>query len=189
RNASGGDPEDGRGGSGGEVIAVGAELVALPGGRTVRTPTGVSGPDVRSAAFTPDGRVLALGLADQRVLLWDVERGTRLGVLSVKGLRPPLRFSPDGQVLVTAGDGVRLWDMATQREIGALPIAVTALDLAFSPDGRILNAVARDGSVSHLPVEPSLVAESVCARVGSGLSAAEWERLIPGISYRETCGG
>ncbi|MGW3369371.1 protein kinase domain-containing protein [Streptosporangium canum] len=192
-DGSGGDPEGGRGGLGGEVIAVGAELVALPGGlpggRTVRTPTGVSGPDVQSAAFTPDGRVLALGLADQRVLLWNVERGARLGVLSVKGLQPPLRFSPDGRVLVTAGDGVRLWDMATQREIGVLPIAVTALDLAFSPDGRILNAVARDGSVSHLPVEPSLVAESVCARVGSGLSAAEWERLIPGISYRETCGG
>ncbi|MFI6797102.1 protein kinase domain-containing protein [Streptosporangium canum] len=189
RDGSGGDPEGGRGGLEGEVIAVGAELVALPGGRTVRTPTGVSGPDVQSAAFTPDGRVLALGLADQRVLLWDIESGARLGVLSVKGLQPPLRFSPDGRVLVTAGDGVRLWDMATQREIGALPIAVTALDLAFSPDGRILNAVARDGSVSHLPVEPSLVAESVCARVGSGLSAAEWERLIPGISYRETCGG
>ncbi|MET8335528.1 serine/threonine-protein kinase [Streptosporangium canum] len=188
-DGSGGDPEGGGDGSEGEVIAVGAELVALPGGRTVRTPTGVSGPDVRSAAFTPDGRVLALGLADQRVLLWDVERGARLGVLSVKGLQPPLRFSPDGRVLVTAGDGVRLWDMATQREIGALPIAATALDLAFSPDGRILNAVARDGSVSHLPVEPSLVAESVCARVGSGLSAAEWERLIPGITYRETCGG
>ncbi|MEV4250722.1 serine/threonine-protein kinase [Streptosporangium canum] len=188
-DGSGGTPEGGRDGLGGEMIAVGAELVALPGGRTVRTPTGVSGPDVQSAAFTPDGRVLALGLADQRVLLWDVERGARLGVLSVKGLQPPLRFSPDGRVLVTAGDGVRLWDMATQREIGALPIAVTALDLAFSPDGRILNAVARDGSVSHLPVEPSLVAESVCARVGSGLSAAEWERLIPGISYRETCGG
>ncbi|MFI6888924.1 protein kinase domain-containing protein [Streptosporangium canum] len=188
-DGSGGEPEGGGDGSGGEVIAVGAELVALPGGRTVRTPTGVSGPDVRSAAFTPDGRVLALGLADQRVLLWDVERGARLGVLSVKGLQPPLRFSPDGRVLVTAGDGVHLWDMATQREIGALPIAVTALDLAFSPDGRILNAVARDGSVSHLPVEPSLVAESVCARVGSGLSAAEWERLIPGITYRETCGG
>ncbi|MEU7990364.1 serine/threonine-protein kinase [Streptosporangium canum] len=188
-DGSGGEPEGGGDGSGGEVIAVGAELVALPGGRTVRTPTGVSGLDVRSAAFTPDGRVLALGLADQRVLLWDVERGARLGVLSVKGLQPPLRFSPDGRVLVTAGDGVHLWDMATQREIGALPIAVTALDLAFSPDGRILNAVARDGSVSHLPVEPSLVAESVCARVGSGLSAAEWERLIPGITYRETCGG
>ncbi|MFD8532993.1 serine/threonine-protein kinase [Streptosporangium canum] len=188
-DGSGGDPEGGGDGSGGEVIAVGAELVALPGGRTVRTPTGVSGPDVRSAAFTPDGRVLALGLADQRVLLWDVERGARLGVLSVKGLQPPLRFSPDGRVLVTAGDGVHLWDMATQREIGALPISVTALDLAFSPDGRILNAVTRDGSVSHLPVEPSLVAESVCARVGSGLSAAEWERLIPGIAYRETCGG
>ncbi|MEV0424246.1 serine/threonine-protein kinase [Streptosporangium canum] len=188
-DGSGGEPEGGGDGSGGEVIAVGAELVALPGGRTVRTPTGVSGPDVRSAAFTPDGRVLALGLADQRVLLWDVERGARLGVLSVKGLQPPLRFSPDGRVLVTAGDGVHLWDMATQREIGALPIAVTALDLAFSPDGRILNAVARDGSVSHLPVEPSLVAQSVCARVGSGLSAAEWERLIPGITYRETCGG
>lgn len=186
---SGGGSVGGGDGSGGEVIAVGAELVALPGGRTVRTPTGVSGPDVRSAAFTPDGRVLALGLADQRVLLWDVERGARLGVLSVKGLQPPLRFSPDGRVLVTAGDGVHLWDMTTQREIGALPIAVTALDLAFSPDGRILNAVARDGSVSHLPVEPSLVAESVCARVGSGLSAAEWERLIPGITYRETCGG
>ncbi|ACZ83821.1 WD40 repeat domain-containing serine/threonine protein kinase [Streptosporangium roseum] len=185
----GGDPVGGRdGGSGGEVISVGAELVALPGGRTVSAPAGVSGPDVQSAAFTPDGRVLALGLADQRVLLWDVERGARLGVLSVKGLQQPLRFSPDGRVLVTAGDGVRLWDTATQREIGALPLAATALDLAFSPDGRVLNAVARDGSVSRLPVEPSMVAESVCARVGSGLSAAEWERLIPGIPYRETCG-
>ncbi|MDP9863296.1 MULTISPECIES: serine/threonine-protein kinase [Streptosporangium] len=191
----GGSPGAGQGqgrdgGAGRGVLSAGAELVALPGGRTLRGPAGVGGPDVRAAAFSPDGRVLALGLADQRVLLWDVERGARLGVLGVRGSQQLLRFSPDGRVLVTAGDGdgVRLWDLAAQREIGSLPAGATALDLAFSPDGRVLNAVARDGSVSRLPVDPSLVAESVCARTGTGLRAAEWERLIPGVPYRETCG-
>ncbi|WP_433250728.1 WD40 repeat domain-containing serine/threonine protein kinase [Streptosporangium sp. CA-135522] len=144
-------------------------------------------PDVRATAFTPDGRVLALSLDDQRVLLWDAGRGTRLGALGVQGAQRILRFSPDGRLLVTVGDDVRLWDVAAQREIGVLPVGANVLDLAFGPDGRTLNAVAPDGSVGRLPVDPSLLAESVCARAGSGLPEREWRHLIPGVPYRETC--
>ncbi|MFF5211198.1 WD40 repeat domain-containing serine/threonine-protein kinase [Streptosporangium sp. NPDC000396] len=190
-DSGGGSAGDLGGGSGEfrgrEMISAGADVVTLPDGKITRNPAGISGRDVSAAAFTPDGRTLAWGLGE-RVVLWDVERGARLGVLNVKGFQSTLRFSPDGRVLLTVGERVRLWDMATRREIGLLPADTNALDLAFSPDGRIVNAVARDGSVSRFPVEPALVAESVCARVGSGLSAAEWSHLIPDVPYRETCG-
>src|SRR5262249_33888441 len=53
-------------------------------------------------------------------------------------------FSPNGQILVTAGgnSAPRLWDVATHRQIGTLPTGTGGhhfvAALAFSPNGKIL---------------------------------------------------
>jgi len=68
-----------------------------------------------SAAFSPDGRTLALGgMQDRRIILWELSERTPRKMLD--GAGGPVRclaFSPDGKVLAsTAYNGIELWSLA-----------------------------------------------------------------------------
>lgn len=106
----------------------------------------------RTLAFSPDGKLLAVGTAANGVTLWNVTNGKKIatlgnadnsGVLS-------LAFSPDSGTLAT-GDTysrVKLWDVASQTEIATLSGHTSiVLGLAFSPDGRLLASGSGDGSL------------------------------------------
>lgn len=114
---------------------------------------------VDAAAFSPDGKVLAVaGWAGNRgngyVQLWDartqklrrVLRGLSCGRFGM----PSLAFSPDGRLLAApAAHTVKIWDARTghlQRTLRGFEDETMAV--AFSPDGRTL-AVA-SGTASSL---------------------------------------
>jgi WD40 repeat protein len=69
-----------------------------------------------SVAFSPDGRRLAVGLADGRVQLWDFRRQMLVGVL--KGHQQPvwdLAFNPGDDTLVSVSpDELRVWRVTGQ---------------------------------------------------------------------------
>ena len=72
----------------------------------------VNGAD--SAAFSPDGALLATAGRDNHIKLWDMATGTQLATL--EGHERPvltLSFSPDGALLASgSGDNtVRLWGL------------------------------------------------------------------------------
>jgi WD40 repeat protein len=100
------------------------------------------GHQVYSLAFSPDGRTLASGSKDGRLMLWNVTTGKEIGALkgqddSVWGLA----FSPDGMVLASGQWGkVKLWDVATRKEITRLAHDRPVHGVAFSPDGKTLAA-------------------------------------------------
>ena len=67
-------------------------------------------------AFSPDGKTLATGNADDTVRLWDVATHRQIG-RPLTGHTEPVNsvaFSPDGKTLASGSDDgtVRLWDVA-----------------------------------------------------------------------------
>jgi WD40 repeat protein len=108
---------------------------------------------VAALAFSPDGRMIALGhlTESDNVRLWETATGKLLGTLS--GHTSKVRsvaFSPDGRTLATASDdqSIGLWDPARQTPIHRLVGHEGKVrQLAFSPDGRTLASCSNDHSV------------------------------------------
>ena len=95
--------------------------------------------EVRSVAFSPDGKILASSVRHGTVKLWDTETGANISTLEDAG--GPVAFSPDGKMLALCGDvqEIKLWDLETETDIMALRgNAGAVFDLAFSPDGTTL---------------------------------------------------
>jgi WD40 repeat protein len=119
-------------------------------------------------AFSPDGRLLATGYAEDRprdeptptdtVRLWDVTTGKPL-----RSLRPALDvpaqivFSPDGELLAASGywqNPPQLWDATDGKEVRRFTGYEDAQrnwdewnPVAFSPDGALLAAGGKDNVV------------------------------------------
>ena len=107
-------------------------------------PCGYSG---NRPAFSPDGKILAVGTRERgwAIELWDLHRHERVKVLQDTVATGPLAFSPDGTTLASAGGAeVKLWDVATGkllRTFGGHQHAI--LTIAFTPDGK--RVVSTDG--------------------------------------------
>jgi hypothetical protein len=107
-----------------------------------------------SVAFSPDGKTLAVGSADNFVRLWELGNPSAvlLGSLEHKRGVSSVAFSPDGQTLATGS-----WD--ANARLWKLSASGTALDelrdhkknlvlsVAFSPDGQILATGSSDSRV------------------------------------------
>jgi WD40 repeat protein len=92
-------------------------------------------------AFSPDGALLALGLFEQQIRLWDVANGEPVFTFDrqEENRTKRMAFSPDGTLLaVGVIDGtVRLVDIASGNILKTLAYRgeTDIHDLAFSPDG------------------------------------------------------
>ncbi len=110
---------------------------------------------VEAVAFAPDGRTLASCGWDQSVHLWDVagvlngKPGSEPVVLGHDSVRFALGFSPDGSLLVAAGqNSLTIWRRTAGRYIPrARTEGETFRCVAFSPDGQTLALGCDDGSI------------------------------------------
>jgi WD40 repeat protein len=99
-----------------------------------------------SAAFSPDGTLLALSGLGGEVLLLDVAAGevhTRLRLASKNHWAYQTAFSPDGSRLAigTAQGTIGFWDVATGERVGEIegrPTLAGVRTFALSPDGTAL---------------------------------------------------
>jgi WD40 repeat protein len=104
---------------------------------------------VYSVAFSPDGKLLASGGADNTIILWDVETREPIGQPLTGHLDwvTTVAFSPDGKILASgsADTTIILWDVATRQRVGQ-PLKAHPSEFAwvmsvdFSPDGKTLAA-------------------------------------------------
>ncbi|SEH07320.1 nSTAND1 domain-containing NTPase [Candidatus Venteria ishoeyi] len=113
-------------------------------GQMLFTLAGHEGP-VLDAQFSPDQQSIALVATislDGSARLWELDKGTQQSLLQYSGFSGELyalAFSPDGQMLATAGnDGLAwLWDSATGKHLVTLAGHEDRIQhLQFSPDGR-----------------------------------------------------
>lgn len=103
-----------------------------------------------TAAFSPDGSLLASGTNNGTGRIWDMEtlqeRNSLKGNFSSLAY---LAFSPDGKLLAgITGRIIRLWDAATGEEVRQLKgHALDVNSLAFSPDGTTLVSGSQDKTI------------------------------------------
>ncbi|WP_254563524.1 WD40 repeat domain-containing protein [Oscillatoria sp. HE19RPO] len=106
---------------------------------------------IQSLAFSPDGRFIALGGGrnDPRIEIWDLQREKRIRHWKTYQNRVlALAFSPDGNTLVSSGDGgaIEVWDVQEGQLLHQfLEHRSNVLSLAISPDGRNLVSGGLDG--------------------------------------------
>ena len=109
---------------------------------------------IASAAFRPDGKLVATGASDGRVKLWNPETGLLLLTIDCQGRPIGLAFTSDGQRLVTgqingvievfdASNGRRLWSKDPYKHGGYCGIAVSADSKTVAGGGDRLCGVFR----------------------------------------------
>jgi WD40 repeat protein len=148
-----------------------------------------------SADFSPDGKLIASGSADNAIIIWDVETGQPVGQrLSNHG--GPVRrvaFSSDGMQLASAGfdNLVFLWDVESGQAIGG-PVALygnNAMDVAFSPEGSHLVSSSVDGTITISDVNLDSWIERACDITNRNMRQEEWDLFFEDLAFRETCRG
>ncbi|EEF60702.1 c-type cytochrome domain-containing protein [Pedosphaera parvula] len=106
---------------------------------------------IYALALSPDGKILATGSYDQKIILWNVETGKEIKTLSGhNGAIFGLAFRPDGKILASASADrtVKLWDVATGERRDTLSQPTKEVyAVAFSPDGKRLMAGGVDNRI------------------------------------------
>jgi WD40 repeat protein len=105
---------------------------------------------VQSVAFSADGRRLAVGTVNYRLIVWDLLTGERQLVMQAHRDRVfAVAFSADGRRLASGSYDrtVKVWDSGTGQELRTITAGQDVLDVAMSPDGGRVAYVVADGRV------------------------------------------
>jgi len=97
--------------------------------------------DVSDVSFSPDGRYIAGGSTNKKVIIWNSATGRVIREMAGhKGFVSTVCFSPDGRYIASAGMGYRnsfrLWDAASGRLVQAMAGRNQGINaVVFSSDG------------------------------------------------------
>jgi WD40 repeat protein len=139
---------------------------------------------VTAACFSRDSRRVAIATTNGMVRLRELETGTEIFCVAHAGTVRCLEFSPDGQRLLTAGDGgvARVWNAADGTPLTpAMLHAGPVRHATFSPDGRQVVTGSDDKTMQVWDAKSgALVGESIqlLSRVMSAALNADGTRIL-----------
>jgi WD40 repeat protein len=110
--------------------------------------------EIRSVAFSPDGKLAAAGIRYGGVRVWNLNDQKEVASLKAhNGETWAVAFTPDGKTLASGGGDwnkpgeVRLWNVDTWKERAKLQHSGEVLCLSISADGNYLAAGSWDRTV------------------------------------------
>ncbi|MBI5961386.1 MAG: WD40 repeat domain-containing protein [Chloroflexi bacterium] len=101
-------------------------------------------------AFSPDSKMLAVGLLDRLIRLYDLETEEMIELVGHTDSVWSVAFSPNGSMLASGAydSTVRLWNVATGEELYTFTGPTGWINsVAFSPDGTLIAAGEADNKV------------------------------------------
>ncbi len=153
---------------------------------------------ILSVAFHPTKNLIAFGveMAKEKrgvVKIFDLDSKKITKELSGhKAGISDLEFSPDGQLLASAGLDSKL-QMWVVEHVNDLPIEMEnnngyVWDIAFSKDSNYLLAASNNGEIRVWPTDPKMLADKVCPNITRNMTDEEWSIYVGGtIPYESTC--
>jgi WD40 repeat protein len=98
-----------------------------------------------ASSFSADGTRLVTGSREGDVIVWDPATG---GIIGSFGPQPGLEWcdvSPDGNRVVSGGDGAALWDVASGGREAVLSLSPPVRWCGFSADGEVVAGLDNQG--------------------------------------------
>jgi len=162
------------------------------GAAIVRKLWSVPLPHASTAAFSPDGRLLAGGASSGetpgRVGIWDVATGTLRASLCDRGVTV-VRWTPDGRSLVLGLDdgAIAVWDDVNGGGASVTPLVraedVEQIDdMDVRPDGREIAVAAGEKGLLRFELEPRSAAAPARARL-KGRPAPAPKDAVASVAY------
>jgi WD40 repeat protein len=172
-------------------VASGKELRRL-GETTARSNPYAPARSIYCLAYSPDGKSLAAGGADQLIHIWDVDTGKeRYRLQGHLGPVTCVAFSADGKTVASGSSDqtIRIWDLAARRESRQISGPDTVYAIAFSRDAKVLASGGADGYVRlwqvatgrelrFLAAHPDGVHAVAFSRDGNVLASAGQDKTI-----------
>jgi WD40 repeat protein len=112
---------------------------------------------ISGMVFHPDSEILATSSWDNTIILWDVEKGEKIRMLTGHTANVfCLAFSPDGESIVSGDDDgfIKIWKTSTGesiKDIPAHPSRVTSIKI--SPDGKTILSGCFNGTAGLWSME------------------------------------
>jgi len=157
------------------------------------SPFSHNGERLSSLAFSLDGRLLAAGTENGKVIIWDLITNSKrqIDLSEMASSITSLDFSPDLKTLAAGSLDLKivLIDFVAgfplTEPLNGSPFSVTSL--IYDPSGDYLYSGHSDGTILRWEVSSRLLIERACQAAERNMTVDEWQRLFPGLPYRETC--